>query len=386
MTKCPLHVALNFLPLAPGLTGGMEVYARELVPALLEADPSLRLSVLASPEGADSLEAGLPTNRCRVHRAALDASSLAGRVFSEQCLLPAWVKTTRPDLLHNLFTTAPVLPMVAQVTTVHDLSFLHERTAHAPVRRFGLAALALAAAFRSRAILTHTQYVADDIQKTLRIPASRLYVAHPGTRSSVKSSDMAAEGELAALLGVVPEPLIYVPSPPRPHKNLERLLHAVASLPEHVHVVATGYPTPRHVDGFLALAARLGIGSRVHWLGWVYDRIVEALYARATCVVFPSLTEGFGLPVLEAMARGVPVACSDRSALPEVGGDAVLYFDPVDVESIARATARLLRDPELRKELAARGHQRAKSFTWAGCARATLRCYRAVTASGQEQG
>jgi glycosyltransferase involved in cell wall biosynthesis len=191
--------------------------------------------------------------------------------------------------------------------------------------------------------------VADDIAQNLRIPASRLYVAHPGP-STGRAATAASESELAALLGVVPEYLIYAPSPPRPHKNLDRLLHAIARLPECVHVAATGYPT-EHVAGFLALAARLGLASRVHWLGWVDDGVVEALYRRATCVVFPSLTEGFGLPVLEAMARGVPVACSNRSSLPE-----------------------------LRADLALRARTRSERFTWAGCARATLRCYAAVTA------
>jgi glycosyltransferase involved in cell wall biosynthesis len=383
MNQSPLHVALNFLPLAPGLTGGMEVYARRLVPALLEVDPSLRLSILAGPEAAASIESGLATNRCHIHRAPLGSSGLLGRVLAEQCVLPAWVKRIGPDLLHNLFTTAPLVPMVPQVTTIHDLSFLHERTAHTRVRRLGLAALAVTAAYRSRALLTHTQYVAEDIQRSLRISGSRLYVAHPGPTPDDVTP--ASERELAAVLGVVPELLVYVPSPPRPHKNLDRLLQAVARIPEPIHVVATGYPT-EHVPGFLALSRSLGLASRVHWLGWVEDRIVQALYRHATCVVFPSLAEGFGLPVLEAMARGVPVACSDRSSLPEVGGNAVLYFDPTSIESIAEATGRLVREPGLRRDLAERGRAQATRFTWTGCARATLRCYDAVARSlGRER-
>jgi glycosyltransferase involved in cell wall biosynthesis len=374
MTGRPLHVALNFLALAPGRTGGMEVYARRLVPALLEVEPSLRLSILASRDAAGSLEADLATSRCRVRHVALRSGAPLARVFAEQCLLPTWVRVTGPDLLHNLFTTAPILPGVPQVTTIHDLSFLHERAAHTVARRFGLGALAVAAALRSRAILTPTRYVADDIATSLPMLASRLFVAHHGPSTTGVA---VSESELGALLGALPEHLIYVPSPPRPHKNLDRLLHAIARLPESVHVVATGYPT-EHAAGFLALAARLGLGSRVHWLGWVEDGVVEALYRHATCVVFPSLTEGFGLPVLEAMARGVPVACSDRTALPEVGGDTVLYFDPTSVESIASATGRLLREPELRADLAARALTRSGRFTWAGCAGATLRCYEAV--------
>ena len=140
MTGRPLHVALNFLALAPGRTGGMEVYARRLVPALLEVEPSLRLSILASRDAAGSLETDLTTSRCRVRHVALRSGAPLARVFAEQCLLPTWIRITGPDLLHNLFTTAPILPGVPQVTTIHDLSFLHERAAHTVARRFGLGA------------------------------------------------------------------------------------------------------------------------------------------------------------------------------------------------------------------------------------------------------
>jgi glycosyltransferase involved in cell wall biosynthesis len=116
--------------------------------------------------------------------------------------------------------------------------------------------------------------------------------------------------------------------------------------------------------------------ERVRTLGWVPDEDLEGLYAAAACFVFPSLAEGFGQPVLEAMERGVPVATSDASSLPEVGDDAVLYFDPLDVAAIADAIRTLLADRSIAERLAAAGRARAREFSWERTARATIEVYR----------
>jgi glycosyltransferase involved in cell wall biosynthesis len=122
-------------------------------------------------------------------------------------------------------------------------------------------------------------------------------------------------------------------------------------------------------------AARLGIADRVRFPGWVSDEDLEGLYAAATCFVFPSLIEGFGMPVLEAMERGLPVACSNAASLPEVAGDAVRYFDPLDEAEIAAALAELIEDAELREKLASAGRERARLFSWERTARLTAESY-----------
>jgi alpha-1,3-rhamnosyl/mannosyltransferase len=158
----------------------------------------------------------------------------------------------------------------------------------------------------------------------------------------------------------------------RPHKNLGRLLEAFARVqatPAPV-LVAPGYPTVFESE------LRRRAGPRIHLTGWLDDETLEGLYAAAACFVFPSLAEGFGLPVLDAMTRGVPVACSDRSSLPEIGGDAVLYFDPTDVAAISDAMLRLLTDTQLREQLRAAGRLQAAKFSWKATAEATLESYR----------
>jgi glycosyltransferase involved in cell wall biosynthesis len=127
-----------------------------------------------------------------------------------------------------------------------------------------------------------------------------------------------------------------------------------------------------------SLAGQLGVAARVRYPDWLSDRELAGLYALSSVFVLPSLIEGFGLPVLEAMARGVPVACSNVTALPEVAGDAALSFDPESQDQVTAAIRRLLDDPALVAELVARGHERVKRFSWRRTGEARLAGYRAA--------
>ena len=139
-------------------------------------------------------------------------------------------------------------------------------------------------------------------------------------------------------------------------------------------LVLPGYPTPHEIE-LRRRAEQLGVAGDVRFLGWIDPDELEGFYRAAACFVFPSLHEGFGLPVLEAMARGVPVACSNRSSLPEIAGDAAVTFDPERVEEIARALETLIVDPALAQRLREAGRQRAAQFSWARTARLTLASY-----------
>ena len=135
--------------------------------------------------------------------------------------------------------------------------------------------------------------------------------------------------------------------------------------------------------GSFARAQQLGIGERVVFTGWVSDAELEGLYRLATVFAYPSLMEGFGIPILEAMQRGVPVAAANATSLPEVAGDAADLFDPLDEEAIAGAVARLLDDDHRRIDLVRRGAARAREFTWEKSARGLLGVYERVLASSQ---
>ena len=142
-------------------------------------------------------------------------------------------------------------------------------------------------------------------------------------------------------------------------------------------LVITGYPTA-YEEGLRARA-----GSRVRLVGWVDDATLAGLYRMAICLVFPSLAEGFGLPVLEAMRRGLPVACSNTSSLPEVAGEAALYFDPTDTASITGAVDRIMGDRRLREQLSAAGEEQARKFSWSETAARTLESYQRALAAAR---
>ena len=166
----------------------------------------------------------------------------------------------------------------------------------------------------------------------------------------------------------------------RPHKNLLALIGALALIPAEGRplLVLPGYPT-EHEAALRERALTAGVEQDVRFLDWLSGEEFEGLWQLAKAFVYPSLYEGFGLPVLEAMARGVPVACSNASSLPEVAGDAALLFDPHDERAIATALERLLsesdRDRAEVERMRARGFERAREFTWERTARLTLESY-----------
>jgi glycosyltransferase involved in cell wall biosynthesis len=162
----------------------------------------------------------------------------------------------------------------------------------------------------------------------------------------------------------------------RPHKGLATLLDALARLPEPIRpvLVLPGFPTTYEMH-LRRRVAELALAPDVRLPGWLSDADLDGLLVAASCVVLPSLSEGFGLPVLEAMARGVPVACSDRGALREIAGDAALLFDPTDPRQIADAIERLVTDRRVAERLVAAGRVRVGAFTWRRTAELTLESY-----------
>jgi len=191
-----------------------------------------------------------------------------------------------------------------------------------------------------------------------------------------KPADPSASDELRHRLGLPDHYALYV-GINKPHKNLPRLVEAFARITHHVSrftLVIAGHEDPRYPQA-RERAAALGLDS-VMFLGAVAEEDLPALYSGADLFVFPSLYEGFGLPVIEAMACGTPVACSNVSSLPEVAGDAALLFDPHTPESIAAAICQTLQNAELRERLRRRGLEQAGHFSWEHAARLTLEAYR----------
>jgi glycosyltransferase involved in cell wall biosynthesis len=363
------RIGLNLFHLVPGETGGVEVYDRLLIEALLQARPQLRLTLFAFREAASSLREEPWGGDIELATLPFSGRSRLVRVAAEQALAPL-ARRHRIQLLHNLLTTAPAIPGVPQVTTIHDVIYKRYPETHFGLLAVGLAALVPIAVRRSRRLLTPSQATKSDLVELFGVAPERVDVTYEGPGLPLQSNPPGAN-ELRSRFDLGEAPIVLTVSAKRPHKNLERLLDAFARIevePAPVLVVP-GYGTAHETQ------LRRRAGARVRFAGWVDDATLDGLYRAATCVVLPSLAEGFGLPVLEAMARGIPVACSNVSSLPEVAGDAALYFDPLDVEGIAQTIQQLLRDATLREQLVRAGLDRAGRFTWNAAAEATLQSY-----------
>lgn len=368
-----MHVGLNLVFLVPGEAGGMEVYARELIAHLAALD-GLRLTAFVSREGATA-EAAPWGELVPMEVLPVDARHRIEWVRGEQQYLPGAADRAGCDVVHSLASTAPLRGRAARVTTIHDLNYKLVPDTHFGLRGLGMRVLVPAAARRSRRVIAISASTRDDLVAHLDLDPARIDVVPHGLTPPPPGGDT-PEAELRARLGLGDRPVVLSASAKRPHKNVARLLDAVAGIaPERRPVIVVpGYPTPYEAE-LKEHARAVGVAADVAWPAWLPVADLEGLYSLAACVVFPSLYEGFGLPVLEAMGRGVPVACSDRSSLPEVAGDAALLFDPEDVGAIRTAIERLLGEPELRDSLVVRGRARAAAFTWAATAERTASVY-----------
>jgi glycosyltransferase involved in cell wall biosynthesis len=372
----PTHVGLNLIFLVPGETGGMEVAARELIPALLdEAPPGTRFTAFLNREAAAAKD-GPWGELLPAVTVPVNARNRVQWVLGEQTLLPAVAMRAGVDLVHSLASTGPLWGRFRRVVTVHDLIYARFPEAHAGIRDKGMGVLVPQAARRSHRVIADSLSTREDLVQILGVPAAKIDVVPLGL-GSVRRVAPIDEGETRARFELGERRVLLSLSAKRPHKNLLALIVALARIPaaERPVLVLAGYPTAHEAE-LRARAASEGLDADVRFPAWLSAEELEGLWALAQAFVFPSLYEGFGLPVLEAMARGVPVACSNASSLPEVAGDAALLFDPHDESAIAEALRRLLDDTTLREQLRVHGLARAGEFTWQRTARLTLESYR----------
>lgn len=345
---------------------GIGTYLRGLIGGLAAIDAESRYVLLAPREQREQL-ADLPANFAWIDEAS------PGYSLREQLTLSRRLDEISPDLFHAPHYVLPALTPARTIVTIHDLIHLvhPEFLPHPlalPYARFMLRR----AARRARRIVTVSQATAHDLSARLGVAAERIVVAWNGVddrfRAPVAASELARR---LGALGLEAGYLLFVGNP-KPHKNLERLRAAFAAVaaPGATLVIAGGAARPSHAAP----------DRRIVELGRVSVNDLPFLYRGAAALLFPSLYEGFGLPVAEAMAAGTPVIASSTAAVAEVAGEAALLVDPLDVAGWSAAIARLLAEPELGRALAARGRERAESFRWEHTARRTLEAYRAVLA------
>lgn len=364
-------VALNLLYLIPGVVGGTETYARSLIRALAEEDDENEYVVYVSREAAD-LDVTPGPNFRRVVCPVV-AMRRAERYTWEQAALPIQLMRDKPDLVHSLGYVSPLAARCPQVVTVHDVNFLGHKGRRTPLGRAVVRFFVERTVRRAERVITDSEFSRGEIRRLLGVPDSKLRVIHLAGRdlSNVSGGDRVPEA-----VRNLDRPYVLAFSSLSAHKNIPRLITAFARIS---HLVPHSLVLIGHLpEKSAARDAMQAAGDRVVFTGYIPDDEVDALMRTASLFAFPSLYEGFGLPVLDAQHAGVPVACSSAGALPEVAGEGAVIFNPLSVDDMAESLKKSLLDLELRERLTDAGFANARQFSWSSTARETIEVYRSV--------
>jgi glycosyltransferase involved in cell wall biosynthesis len=324
---------------------GVGLYSREILFGLASAHPEVSFRFCYRPHRYfRSWRERLPAN---VRRSLL-AESLG---------------LADADLFHGLNQRLPSTVLRCAVATFHDL-FMMTSEYSTPDFRARFTEQARDAASRVAAVITVSEFTRQQVIACLGVAPNRVHVVHHGTRNLPR-------------LESKPEKVILSVGAVQKRKNIARLVEAFETVGADWRLVLAG-SAGYGAEQILARIALSPATDRISVVGYVSPEDLAAWYARSAIFAFPSLDEGFGMPILEAMAADVPVLTSNRSALPEVAGDAALLVDPESVDSIARGLRDLTQNEDLRRDLAGRGKLRAQEFTWEKAVRATWDVYRQV--------
>jgi glycosyltransferase involved in cell wall biosynthesis len=365
--SAPRKIAFNAMFLDPGVSGGTETYLRGLAPALANRHPDVDFVVVTTRRGARALRCELWSEAVELVVLPADDGQRVRRFWAEQGRIPYLARKRGWDLVHSVATTAPIRCGVPSVITLHDVTFFRHRTFGA-LTTAALRVTVKRAARNADVLITGAAAARDEICRVLKLDPAKFVVVHHG--HDHRTTAPADEETVRSRHQLEGRRVLLCVGAKRPHKNQEVLIRAMGLLGPDTVLVLAGHPEP--YDARLrAIAVEEDVVDRVRFVDYVPDAELESLYRMASCAAFPSVSEGFGIPVVEAMQRGVPVVASDIPVLREVGGDAPRFFDPRSAAEAAEAIREALGDPSI----GARGPARAARFTWDRAARGTFEAY-----------
>ncbi len=379
----PAHVVLNalLLNLAPTYRGaGISHYQQQLLAGMARESRGSDLKITALVSDAR----WHPPTPLRVYRPRWPTHQPIARILWEQLWQANVLGRLQADLYHSLAFVGPQWGVrVPQVITVHDLSFWRYPQTLPAWKAFYLRQLTRRSIRRAARVIAVSESTRQDVLRWAQVPSERVVTVPNGVDARFRplpSQDVAAWRARKGL----PERFLLYLGTLQPRKNLETLLKAYARWRRQAPALAAGIPLILagakgwYYEHLFQLVDELGLSGAVHFAGYVPAQELPLWYNAATLFLYPSLFEGFGLPVLEAMACGTPVVVADTSSLPEMVADAGLILPPRDVDAWAQGIASLLTDEAYRVDLARRGQERARQFSWERTARETLAVYQDV--------
>ena len=362
--------------------GGIGRYTRELIGALSQTDFANQFDITlfsAQPPAQLPVSNPLPTHPAISHKPAFLTEKWLYRIWYRlRFPLPVQTFTGRLNLFHSPdFVLPPLAGNIPSLLTVHDLSFLHYPHTFTPALVNYLNSVVPWSVGRATHVLADSIATQEDLINLWQVPADKITVLYSGVNgrfSPVK--DPAAIDHLRIKYKLGDNPWILAVGTVQPRKNYQLLIQAFAKIADRFphNLVITGGKGWLFEDILDEVQAQ-GLDGRVIFTGFVDDEDLPAMYSGATVLAFPSLYEGFGLPILEAMGCGTPVINSDASCLPEVTGDATVQLPPEGIDRWADGLANILADDALRDELISKGHEQIKTFTWQRSAGQLLSIY-----------
>ncbi|SPP99642.1 Glycosyl transferase group 1 [Candidatus Sulfobium mesophilum] len=367
-----VRIGINALYLLPGRVGGSEIYIRNLVKHLAGTGGNNAFVIFTNQESAGAFDDAGPG--VEIVLCPIQASSRPVRILWEQLVLPFQILRHKIDILFSAGMTAPLLCPIPSVLAIFDLLHVLQPQNFPRVYLLFLKTIIYLSAKSADGIVTISRKVMDDILKFYRVPGVKIAVTYLAVDHNTFFPREAKEVEDVRAKYSLPERFILYAAASLPHKNHARLFEALRILKERgrgTALVLTG-ARDKGYDAVAQIIRKMGLETDVVFTGWLPFEDIAPIYCASDALVFPSLNEGFGMPIIEAMACGVPVTCSSIEPLPEVAGDAAYYFDPYDPVSIADGITAVISDSDLRRVLIEKGFRRAAKFSWENTALQTL--------------
>jgi glycosyltransferase involved in cell wall biosynthesis len=372
-----LHVGVNAHLLSQGQSyrsAGIHWYIHNLLQHLPEADPGVDYTVFLPDRGFPE-RAGL-----RLRPSGLPMHRPPVRFLWEQAVQPWAARRAGLDLLHCPAFVGPLYAGTPFVVTVHDLSFVLFPEGFRGWNRTYLRLLTSRSVKRARRVIAVSESTRQDLVRLYGLSPNRVDVVYNGVDAAFRSLP---SGEVAAFRARrgLPERFLLFVGTLEPRKNIVRLVEAYAHLPRpRIPLMLVG-GRGWFYDQVFARVEELDLAGEVCFVGYVAAEELPWWYNASEALVYPSLYEGFGLPVLEAMACGTPVITSNTSSLPEVVGQAGMLVEPTDVVALTEALRRVLQDAALRAQMRTAGLAQAARFSWQGTAGGTVKSYRRALAT-----
>lgn len=383
-----MHIGIYTLFLTPGQIGGIETYVRNLVTVLGQIDQVNQYTLFVGEHNRDLFRDLAFPNLKQVTLSFNPARNpLSIRLLARLKVIPSPVLKELAayplDVLHYPGTTIDQLEIETPcILTVHDIQheYFPEFFSHKELTR--RRRTYKPSTQKAKHIITDTEFTKNSLVEKYGLPAQKISAIPFGVNSAFNSNISPTLVTQVRNNYRLPEQYLFFPANPWPHKNHRRLFEALTIVRaryghHNCHLVLSGV-FPEEQARLQAVIAELGLSEAIHVLGYIPYAHLPGLYAAAAMLVFPSLFEGFGIPLLEAMACGCPIVSANTASLPEVAGNAAILVNPYHVEALAEAIHTVLHDEALRLDLKARGLERVQYFSWEKAARQTIEVYQRV--------